>query len=54
MKKMMNSTVYITEIHLREDEGLKIYAGDTEGSVHLIKPETVKPDSPFMIEKSNY
>ena len=55
MKKMMNHNVYITHIHLREDDTSKIYVGDTEGSIHLIKPEVSnKADSTYMIEKSNY
>ena len=55
MKKMMNHNVYITTIHLREDDNTKIYVGDTEGSIHLIKPEVQnKVESTYMIEKSNY
>jgi len=55
MKKMMNHNVYITDIHLREDDLSRIYAGDTEGSIHLIKPEMPnKPESTYLIEKSNY
>ena len=38
MKKMMNHNVYINDIHLREDDLQRIYAGDTEGFIHLIKP----------------
>lgn len=39
MKKMMNSQVYLTHIHLKDDDMPKIYLGDTEGSIHLIRPE---------------
>jgi len=32
-----------------------IYAKDTEGSIHLIKPEMPNlPESTYLIEKSNY
>ena len=39
---------------MRDDEYLKIYVGDQEGSIHLIRPETHKPDSVFIIDKSNH
>ncbi len=50
----MNHISYITEITVRESESLALYAGDNEGSMHVIKPENNKKDSPFIIEKSNF
>lgn len=34
----------MTEIHIRGEncENLQIYTGDTEGTIHMVKPESVK------------
>ena len=33
---------------------MEIYIGDTEGSLHIVKPEIAKREAALMIEKSNY
>ncbi|EGR30566.1 WD repeat protein, partial [Ichthyophthirius multifiliis] len=54
MKKMVNNSTYITCIHCKEGENVQLYAGDTEGSIHIIRPETLKKSSGYVLEKSNY
>ncbi|KAL4445096.1 hypothetical protein ABPG74_018824 [Tetrahymena malaccensis] len=54
MKKMTNNSTYISCIHCKDGENLQLYAGDTEGSLHMIRPESLKKNSVYILEKSNY
>ena len=51
-RKGFDHIVYINSLVTKFGENLTLYGGDTEGNIHLFKPESWKADSSFVLEKT--
>lgn len=53
LKKGFDTVVYLNALVTKFGENLvTLYGGDTEGNIHFFKPESWKPESSFVLEKS--